>query len=108
MTTEENQAAKPGMSVEEFQAEHARLQHAVQSGIAIELERGSQCATPKHLRVGLCTALADHGSLCRLLVSKGLITEQELHEALIEGMTDEVKLAEARLSAEFGITITLG
>ena len=82
--------------------------HAVQSGVAVELNnRITKPAEPKHLRVGIDTAHADLGSLARLLIAKGVISEDEYLSALADGMEAEQKSYEHRLSEYFGKTITL-
>lgn len=74
----------------------------------MEIEQGSTDVTPKHLRVGVNTALADAGALVKLLIDKGLFTEDEYFDALVESMQREVDAYEARLSARMGCKITLG
>jgi len=62
--------------------------HGIQTGIALEIERGSMCANPKHLRVGLNASKSDQAGLVRLLIAKGIFTEEEY----IEAVTDEINL----------------
>lgn len=81
--------------------------HAVQTGVAHEHELGSQDGTPKHLRTGVNCAMADHGSLAKLLISKGLITEEEYIAALADGMEEEVKRYEERLTERLGRPVRL-
>ena len=81
--------------------------HAMQSGVAY-LMASTDAHTPKHLRVGVNTAHADLGSLARLLLSKGVITEEEYLTALAEGMEAEKARYEADISARTGRTVTLG
>ncbi|RPJ83866.1 MAG: hypothetical protein EHM13_06420 [Acidobacteria bacterium] len=90
------------MTAEEFQAEYARLAHAVQTGVGYEHQYGSQDGTPKHLRTGLACSMADIGSLGRLLIAKGLITEAEYFEAILDGLRLEVAAYELRLTERFG------
>jgi len=101
------EGSAPTKSIEELRAEWQASAHAMQSGIAMQLERGSTCATPKHLRVGLNVALRDQGSLVALLIKKGLFTEAEYVEAIAAGMATEVEETERVLSQEFGVTIKL-
>lgn len=72
-----------------FMARYEAAAHAMQSGVAIMLANGSKDAEPKHLRVGINTAHADGGSLARLLIAKGIISEREYYEALVAGMEQE-------------------
>ena len=49
----------------------------------------------------------EHGALIRLLIAKGLFTEEEYFEELVKGVEDEHRQYEARLSARYGSTIRL-
>jgi len=73
--------------------------HAVQTAIRLEIEtKGEQGAgaTPKHLRLGINSALVDSGALARLLMQKGIITREEHLEMLAKVAEEEVKIYEAR------------
>ncbi len=74
--------------------------HAMQSGVAASLGRGSSEAEPKHLRVGINAAMVEHSALLRLLISKGIISDEEYCKALADGMEEEVKRYEEQLSAQ--------
>lgn len=82
---------------------HIAAEHAMQSGVAAEMQLpGRHAATePKHLRVGVNTALRDHASLVQLLITKGIITEVEYVEAIADGMETEQREYEQRLSQYF-------
>lgn len=99
------------MTDAEFIAEYKQLAHAVQTGVAYDHQYGSQDGTPKHLRTGLACVMADVGSLGRLFIAKGLITEQEYFEAILDGLRREVVAYEQRLAGRMGAgatKITLG
>jgi len=81
--------------------------HAMQSGVAYELERDPSSATPKHLRVGVNSALVNDAALVRVLIAKGVITEAEYAAAITEEMNAEVRRYEDRLSRSYGASITL-
>jgi len=90
--------------------EHTALCHAMQSGVAMEMnypERAS-ATEPKHLRVGVNVAMTDHAALVALLIAKGLITRLEYLTAIRDMMKLEVKRYEASISARNGTNITLG
>jgi len=75
--------------------------HAMQSGVkmmmnythpeaqtaddAIDPDTG-----PKHLRVGVNTAMSDHGALVMLLIDKGIITRDDYDAAIADSMEREV------------------
>lgn len=56
--------------------------HAVQTGLAILIERGQQLAEPKHLRVGINSAMVTDSAISSLLIEKGIFTEDEYVDAL--------------------------
>jgi len=64
--------------------------------------------TPKHLRVGVNSAMSDQGAIAQLLIAKGVFTEDEYAEAIAEGMRREVASYEKVLSKHFGKKVTLG
>lgn len=82
--------------------------HAVQSGVAMktELKIGEETA-PKHLRVGVNSAMCDHAALVRLLVVKGVITEDEYLSAIAQSMNDEADRYEKELSGILGRDVVL-
>lgn len=98
------------MTGSEFLDEYGRLAHAIQTGVAYDHEYGSADGSPKHLRTGLACVMSDFGSMGRLLIAKGLITEAEYFEAMLDGLRREVATYEARLSDRIGgaTKITLG
>lgn len=87
---------------------YERAMHAMQTGVLMEMELGSKDTTPKHLRVGVNSALCDQSSLAHLLIRKGVITEDEYVEAVIAGIEDEVRRYEDRLSKMLGKKVVLG
>ena len=72
------------------------------------ISTGSQDGTPKHLRTGLANVMADVGSLGRLLIAKGIITEAEYFNAILDGLRREVAVYEHRLEERLGTKVTLG
>lgn len=95
--------------------QHARYfaaAHAMQSGVAMMMNYEGGETTPKHLRVGVNSALVDSASLAMLLMEKGVFTRLEYFTAIAEGMEREVKLYQDRISERLygpgdGPTITL-
>ena len=82
--------------------------HAMQTGVKYEQESlGSDDGSPKHLRVGINTAMTDHSSLVRLLIAKGVLTWDEYEQAICEGMEAEKQRYEEVLSKKTGARITL-
>ena len=83
-------------SVNEYK-HHARR---MQCGVEYTMRDSKECE-PKHLRVGVNTALADRGSLVRLLMKKGVISEDEYLEAIADGMKLEADAYENRVQQKF-------
>lgn len=71
--------------------------HAIQSGVAFEHSQGSTDGTPKHLRTGINIAMCDHAALVKLLVAKGLFTDEEYTAAIADEAEEEVKRYETRI-----------
>jgi hypothetical protein len=80
--------------------EYCALCHAMQTGVMAEQSLGSQDGTPKHLRTGINVALCDHGALIKLLVDKGLITDEEYAVAIRDMMKCEVERYETLLGVK--------
>ena len=83
--------------------------HAMQSGVAMEMNYDSKSTQPKHLRVGVNSALVDSSALAELLITKGVITSGEYLDAIAARMEREAESYRARLQEHFGpgVDITL-
>jgi hypothetical protein len=92
-----------GTSAEQYVA----LGHAVQSGVAMEMELGSQASTPKHLRTGLDMRAADMEGLVTLLIEKGVFSTEEYAAAILASAEWEVARYEARLTRRLGRPVQL-
>ncbi len=62
----------------------------------------------KDFRVGLNTVLSGQGGLVKLLIEKGVITQEEVAKALANAMEYEVTMMETELSSMHGANIKLG
>lgn len=72
--------------------------HGVQTGVMYEMNKldGSGGGTsPKHLRTGINIRACEHSALAKLLIEKGLITEEEYLEAIRLAVNHEVARYEA-------------
>lgn len=81
--------------------------HAIQSGVAVEIEQGSSDTEPKHLRVGINLSKTDMAGLVKLLIAKGILTEEEYLEAITLEAEQEVTRYEERISQILGGEIHL-
>lgn len=77
--------------LDDLKREYLRLAHAMQAGVAMWQNYDPSETTPKHLRTGVNSAMADHGALVKLLIDKGILTEEEYMGYLIEYMAREVE-----------------
>lgn len=93
--------------IEKSRKRYEAAAHAMQSGVALMLESDEKVGTPKDLRVGVNSAMVEHGALATLLINKGIFTAEEYSTALADAMEREVELYEHMLSEIFGIQITL-
>jgi len=95
-------------SVDTFREEYERLGHAIQSGIATLIGHNDNATRdPKHLRTGLNLVMSDTASLGRLLIRKGIITEDEYFEAVLEGLREEKARVTAEIKSKLGLDVTL-
>jgi hypothetical protein len=81
--------------------------HAIQTGVALALDRGDTMASPKQLRVGIDLRACDHAALVRLLIAKGVVTEEEYLEAIADEAEREKKRIEDSLLERYGVRIGL-
>jgi len=81
--------------------------HAMQSGVALMMSIDGASTSPKHLRVGVNSAMCDHAALVRLLMDKGLFTQEEYTKEVADEMEREKERYETKLSLNHGKQITL-
>lgn len=95
---------------EGLQARYQRATHAMQSGVALMMFRDPKPTEPKHLRVGVNSAMSDHAALVKLLIAKGVFTEEEYLVALCEQMEREAATYQAEVKKALGgnVEIKLG
>jgi len=90
------------MSRESDQQRYLDACHAMQTGVKYEMEsdqvRGVEhhSTTPKHLRVGVNSAMVSHAALVKLLVERGVLNEDEYITSQADAMEAEVALYEER------------
>jgi hypothetical protein len=89
------------------QDDYKRALHAMQTGVAYDMQNGSQDTQPKHLRVGVNSAHVSSAAIATLLIEKGIFTIGEYEDALAIAMEKEAREYEERLSRDTGTTIKL-
>ena len=83
----------------------------MQTGVKFTMDGPSKFARdadPKHLRVGVNSAMVHSGSLAKLLMDKGIIGRVEYYKAIADGMEEEVERYKNELQQMYpGKTINL-
>lgn len=95
------------IEIENLRARYMAAMHGVQAGIAMLIEQGETLATPKHLRVGIDSAMVSDAALVQLLIEKGVISELEYYESLVKYADMERETLERRLSDKLGVPVNL-
>lgn len=90
----------PETAEEAIERYHAAA-HAMQTGVATKMAFDPAETTPKHLRVGVNSAMVDHSALAKILMDKGILTEAEYFTALADAMEREVDLYRDYLKQHF-------
>lgn len=93
--------------IAQLQQQYRDNLRAMQSGVAMDQAKGSECGTPKHLRVGVNSTMVDHAALVQLLIKKGIISEEEFWESMVDASKAEKERYEELMSARFGTSIKL-
>lgn len=76
-------------TVEQAKARYVAAAQAMQSGVAMAMNYDSSQTDPKHLKVGVNSALVTASSIVNLLIAKGVITEAEYFTGLADLMEAE-------------------
>lgn len=92
---------------EEDRARYLAAAHGMQTGVAYELEKDPSSGSPKHLRVGVNSAMVEFGAMFKLLIDKGIISEAEFYKELADAMERERDAYAERLSRQYGVEVTL-
>lgn len=96
-----------------LQQEYQQLLHAVQTAVRTKMELEGKPDTdqtdtgPKHLRVGVNSAIIQASGLALLLIDKGVITELEYWQQQVDTWRAEVTLYEHELSQKMGVEVKL-
>ena len=91
------------MNLQEFVDESQRLLHAMQSGVAFEHARGGRDGEPTRKCFGVNNALVEISAICRLLIDKGIVKEEEVFQYIVSGLKEEVARYESRMPP--GVTL---
>lgn len=94
-------------TVEQANERYLAAMHAMQSGVETKQQLDPSDTTPKNLRVGVNSAMVQQAALIKLLISKGVITEEEWFTAVADGAEQEVQFYQDWLSKTLNMQITL-
>ena len=83
---------------------YMRAAHRVQTAIAVSPEAPDMA--PKHMRVGIDMSKSDMGGLARLLIAKGVFTEEEYLTAIADAAEREAASREDDLSSRLGRNVS--
>jgi len=86
----------------QLKEEYAQCLHAIQTGVAYTMEFDPAECEPKHIRVGINSALCSIGALTTLLVEKGIVTEEEYLTKIIQILKEDVERYQRQLSKHYG------
>lgn len=86
----------------EYQRRYEVALHAMQTGVATKMSFDPTDTTPKHLRVGVNSALTSQDAVARLLIEKGVITEEEYLVAVVEATEREAEMYLREIRNHFG------
>lgn len=95
------------MTDEEMSDKYAANAHAMQSGIAALITRDATLANAKHMRVGVNMAMVEIAALVDLLVKKGVFTQHEVGEAILEQQEKEILKYRQEYAARVGVPVDM-
>lgn len=81
--------------------------HAMQSGVEMMMHYNPMETSSKHLRVSVNSSMVEFGALVRILISKGIITEEEFAKGLADQMEEEAASYSQKLSDLMGVVVKL-
>jgi hypothetical protein len=93
--------------VAEHKVRFETAMHAVMTGVGYAIVKDPKHRDPKQNRTGLNSALLGQGAIAKLLIDKGVFTEEEYWNELANFAEAEKKTYEDLLSELFGTVIVL-
>ena len=97
-----SEESKPAMTeaAEAHQDRYLNAMHAMQSGVAFLIEQRDSESSPKHLRVGVNSALISQAAFAQLMMDKGVFTLEEYMASQADAAEREAKSHEDRIETE--------
>lgn len=90
------------MTIEEDRDRYLAAAHGMQAGVATKMHYDPNHTAPKHLRVGVNSAMVEHNALATLLMARGVITEAEYVTALADAMERERDSYQQEIQDHYG------
>lgn len=90
-----------------LQNRYLKVMHAVQTGISYKIQAGETEHSPKHLRVGVNSAMINNAAMVKILVEKGIFTYEDYWNKIIDEAEAEVKRYEEWIEQTTGAKVTL-
>lgn len=97
----EEQKCDPGRR-QELVDRYLAACHAMQTGVALKSNYDATDMTSKHLRIGVNSAMVEGAAIARLLIQKGIVSEEEYLTALAVSMEEEAAKYEQEARARLG------
>jgi hypothetical protein len=94
--------------IDDLHARYLAALHAVQTGIEYKRQYDRKFVEEKHMRAGVDSAHVTNSATAKLLIAKGVFTEEEYFEMLAAEAEHEKARYEQELSEHFRRTIKLG
>src|SRR3972149_2312790 len=91
----------------ELAERYEKAMHSMQAGVALLMGYDPSETNPKHLRVGINSAMLESNAIGELLIKKGLITEEEYMIAITEAAEKEADRYQEHLTDITGANVTL-
>lgn len=96
---------------EDLEKETLAHLHGMQAGVGMKMHKDGGHVdgetSPKHLRVGVNSAMVDHAALLEVLIEKGIVTHGQIQRARIKWAKKEKESYEEYLSKIYGAKVNL-
>lgn len=94
-------------SIEEAHKRYNSAAHAMQTGVAYSIGLDGSEREPKHMRVGINSAMVNSHAVAELLIRKGVFTKDEYILQLADSMEMEVDRYKKYLKDKLGVEVEL-
>lgn len=106
-TQDEMDQYEEQMQLDQLEEDYKFHAKRMQTGVATMMQWSTEC-DPKHLRVGVNSAMVTDKGLAELLIEKGIITKVEYFTAMRDAMKAEADEYERLVQEKLGPIVKLG